>query len=46
MEDVDRKRIIQNIDSLVQMTDYENILDACRNKGILSEFMKEAIEVS
>uniref|UniRef100_A0A6B2E8A4 Putative caspase nc n=1 Tax=Phlebotomus kandelakii TaxID=1109342 RepID=A0A6B2E8A4_9DIPT len=44
MESVHRENILSNIDRLMKVTDYENFIECCLKKNILSQTMKENLE--
>lgn len=45
MEEEDRTKILLNIDNLIKYTDYKELMDYCLRIGILSNVMKEQIEL-
>lgn len=45
MEDVHRKIIIDNIDKLIEFTDYMELTKACEEAKIISKIMVRNIEV-
>lgn len=45
MEAEDRTKILLNIDNLVKFTDYSELMDYCLRIGILTNVMKEQIEL-
>lgn len=46
MDQNDRDKILNNINRLIEVTDYDLLIDECLNRNILFPQMKEKIEVS
>lgn len=46
MEDDDRRQILDNIDRLINVTQFENLIIKCQKKGILTKNMSDDIKVN
>ena len=46
MNDCHRKIILDNVDYLINDTDYTKLVNACEQSGLISSIMKKIIEVS
>lgn len=46
MEQADRDKILQNIEKLVQYTEYNELMQQCIERKLLFDVMREAIEVN
>lgn len=46
MEQADRDKILQNIEKLIQYTDYEELMRLCIERRLLYDVMREQIEVN
>lgn len=46
MEQEHRDKIKQNIEKLIQYTDYDELMQECINRKLLFDVMKEIIEVN
>lgn len=46
MDQNDRDKILNNINRLIEVTDYDLLIEECLNRNILFPQMKEKIEVS
>lgn len=45
MEDDDRRQILDNIDRLITVTKFENLIKKCETKSILTKHMADDIKV-
>lgn len=46
MEQADRDKIIQNIEKIIQYTDYDELMRQCIDRKLIFDVMREQIEVS
>lgn len=45
MEQADRDKILQNIEKLIQYTEYNELMQECIERKLLFDVMREQIEV-
>lgn len=46
MEQADRDKILQNIEKLIQYTDYDELMRHCIDQKLIFDVMREQIEVN